>query len=619
MSDKECKKGTGMTHVQRARVRSYTTLAHVSNLHGRKQASPTRDSVASAEESVVVTDATESGITLAKQSVENKTHHAHRLHGIYPLLLSQLPEFDDDGAGQNAKVQQNGDADEVAKTNTILRNSIDSSFEFMELRNGSECLNGTGSNDSNTGSGSRPIVASVGSTANADNNMLHLKCHCPQEYLIANFCLSPDGAEKPVHPQPTLDFHERFGECTTCKKRPAAYLCTVCWCAFCPEHAKTHFTANPAHHIMCRYEVWQYEECFWCFKCRGFSQCEEFDRVLEPLFVTKGSFMPKLISDKHSEYFCSEQLKCGVTTVQGWRTDNEDAHIVSLRMPKSNAALFAVFDGHGGPLVARASAQLLGDMIDDLLPAVGTRPLQTDGKEDIYAALPPLELDGIEPRHGVAGVMSKALITVDEKMEKHFNNDQAGTTGSTANIVLLLPYTGTEKGSVDTADGTKVKYSRVVCANCGDSRAVMGMRDGTARTLSVDQRPTDQKERLRVEAAGGTVVDDRVEGLLAVSRALGDYEFKQNAQPQYLQPVTALPEITEYTLIGAEAFIIVACDGIWDVVSSEEAVEFVTEQLLRNQNDAVLAAEALVDRCLASEMREDGVGMDNMSVIIILL
>lgn len=111
-------------------------------------------------------------------------------------------------------------------------------------------------------------------------------------------------------------------------------------------------------------------------------------------------------------------------------------------------------------------------------------------------------------------------------------------------------------------------------ANAGDSRAVLGYK-GEAKALSNDHKPTNKEETARITAAGGFVEFGRVNGELggvglcaddpgnlALSRAIGDFEFKQNytLQPEQ-QIVTADPEIISHNVDGEEEFIVLACDG----------------------------------------------------------
>lgn len=160
--------------------------------------------------------------------------------------------------------------------------------------------------------------------------------------------------------------------------------------------------------------------------------------------------------------------------------------------------------------------------------------------------------------------------------------------------------------------------SRLVVANAGDSRCLLS-RGGRAVALTTDHKPNDPAEYLRIIKAGGFVADGRVNGSLNLSRALGDMEYKQNRDlPPQEQSVTAFPEVRCETLCAEDEFLILACDGVWDVLTNQEAVDFVRERLLRGVAPKVVAEEVCA-RCLAPDTSGCGKGCDNMSIIVAVL
>ncbi len=89
--------------------------------------------------------------------------------------------------------------------------------------------------------------------------------------------------------------------------------------------------------------------------------------------------------------------------------------------------------------------------------------------------------------------------------------------------------------------------------------------------LSVDHKPYTPSEQARIEAAGGTVSMKRVNGDLAVSRALGDFVYKHSRElPAERQQVSPEPEFIVKERSAEDQFLILACDGIWDVMSNED-------------------------------------------------
>ena len=110
--------------------------------------------------------------------------------------------------------------------------------------------------------------------------------------------------------------------------------------------------------------------------------------------------------------------------------------------------------------------------------------------------------------------------------------------------------------------------SSLYVANAGDCRCVLGKVDGSAVPLSKDHVATDDKERARISARGGFVsVCGRAQGVLMVSRAFGDRTVKRF--------ISATPEVETVQLGDDDDFLILASDGLWDVVSNQDAVALV--------------------------------------------
>lgn len=357
-------------------------------------------------------------------------------------------------------------------------------------------------------------------------------------------------------------------------------MCCLCYSSFCREHAKIHFQEKSEHFVMMAYEIWQYEQCFWCFKCQAFCCNESFDNVLEPMFSSKGSFCPVPVTSKHSESFGFRGVRAGSSTAQGWRADNEDCHTVYLDLPHSHCDIFAVFDGHGGPLVSRYVGERLHKIFDATYQGPSGSALVTDERS-------------------ISTALQRSFLACDEALHQESGED-CGTCGSTGCVTVLRHSTP----------------RRLWCANTGDSRAVL-CRAGKAIDISEDHRPALATEAQRIIAAGSSIISDRVDGMLAVSRAFGDFDFKQakNLPPQK-QAVTCLPDVVEVELGPGDTFMVIACDGIWDCLTSQEVVTFVSDSLSK-RNDPLVAAEALIERCIAKDIPEDGIGTDNMSVVVV--
>lgn len=108
-------------------------------------------------------------------------------------------------------------------------------------------------------------------------------------------------------------------------------------------------------------------------------------------------------------------------------------------------------------------------------------------------------------------------------------------------------------------------------------------------------------------------------GNLALSRAIGDFEFKQNfALDAEHQIVTADPEIHSHQMDGEEEFLVLACDGIWDCLSSQQVVDFI-RRAIANGDSLTKICEDLMVKCLAPDSELGGIGCDNMTVVIVAL
>jgi protein phosphatase PTC2/3 len=267
----------------------------------------------------------------------------------------------------------------------------------------------------------------------------------------------------------------------------------------------------------------------------------------------------------------------------------EDAHATVLNLDEKKgdekASFFGVYDGHGGSTVAKFTGETLH-----------TRLAATDEyKSGKYEE-----------------ALKRAFLATDEDLRANpsFANDPSGCTSVVA-LLVAGPTNDTQSKQEKTA-------RRILVANAGDSRSVLGLA-GEAKAMSQDHKPGNKTENARIVSAGGFVEFGRVNGNLALSRAIGDFEFKQNfsLEPEQ-QIVTADPEIINHSITGEEEFLVLACDGIWDCLSSQQVVDFVRRQIANGKELKAICEEA-IDRCLAPDSQIGGVGCDNMTICIVAL
>lgn len=285
-----------------------------------------------------------------------------------------------------------------------------------------------------------------------------------------------------------------------------------------------------------------------------------------------GQTLSEPVTAKETSSCANEFIKVGASCMQGWRINMEDAHthLLSLADDKE-AAFFAVYDGHGGAKVAQYAG-------NNLHKKIASHPSYKKG--DIVEAikLSFMELDS------------------DMLKDEAMRDELAGTTA-----VIIL-----------------VKNGKIYCGNVGDSRAVASVA-GQVQQLSFDHKPSNETETKRIIAAGGWVEFNRVNGNLALSRALGDFVFKKNEKKRAEeQIVTAYPDVIVKDLTPDHEFIVLACDGIWDVMTNDEVVDFIRTRIAAKMEPEQVCEE-LMTRCLAPDCQMGGLGCDNMTVVLVCL
>lgn len=154
-----------------------------------------------------------------------------------------------------------------------------------------------------------------------------------------------------------------------------------------------------------------------------------------------------------------------------------------------------------------------------------------------------------------------------------------------------------------TAIVTLIKDGTIYVANAGDSRCVAAI-GGKAVALSTDHKPTLSREKQRVIKAGFSVNGEgRIDGNLNLSRSIGDLRYKKNKKLKAQdQAITAFPEVKAMGLAGSQGkpvdFLIMGCDGVWEMKNSQQIVTFVYEQRKKKQPMRKIA-ETLLDQLLS--------------------
>jgi len=325
----------------------------------------------------------------------------------------------------------------------------------------------------------------------------------------------------------------------------------------------------------------------------------------------------------------------------------EDAHALipaldgdKREIPRS---FFAVYDGHGGPLVARYCGLYLHQTLQSS-PQYQHNHLKL--------------------------ALERAYINTDKDLLTEMGKKRLLALSSASEANQTTPF-GQKRLDAENQGCTAVSVlldfeeRQLYCANAGDSRAII-VRDGVCKALSLDHKPLQDAEFHRIEEAGGYVKNGRVNGNLNLSRTIGDLAYKHNYT---LEPgeqiISCVPDVTIEPIDDTIDFIVLACDGVWDVLANEMVADFVrammfsssglTEQqrvdyfrrpdsesnasssetsktelqLTREEpwpGDVAtsleellkLAAIRLINKCVAAEGSPYSVGCDNMTAVIVM-
>jgi serine/threonine protein phosphatase PrpC len=363
------------------------------------------------------------------------------------------------------------------------------------------------------------------------------------------------------------------------------------------------------------------------------------------------------------DYACYEEM--------GFRKTMEDAcaivqhlNIAPLaRIQLSPQSFYAVYDGHAGMYASHFLSQHLHINVAAALQKQAPQLLRLlEGLEDAEAVLTQseeaiedqahrvlnearfngleeisLEEEGEEGEEGKEGKESEELSNLSDLQRKRLLD-------RTVKKLLIEAFLKTDEEFLTTSEHANngstattalVLGKRLYCANVGDSRTVL-CRNFTALEMSIDQKPNREDESRRIKEAGGFVIHNRVMGELAVSRAFGDCEFKKGIQmlinddggmatysdsladdgieKDWSKPlVIAEPEVQALTLTDEDQFLLLACDGLYDVFTSQEAVDVIRAEMERH-GDVQRACQSLVIQAI----RDRG-SRDNVSVIIVIL
>jgi len=286
-----------------------------------------------------------------------------------------------------------------------------------------------------------------------------------------------------------------------------------------------------------------------------------------------GTLLDKPVTEKHTASFEQDGLKFAASSMQGWRVEMEDQHTITLSIPElTDHALVAVFDGHGGMHAAQyAASNILATLVEC----------------DEFKQYCKSKQIGL-----LENAMTSCFMHLDVKLRQSSEVSSGDRSGCTALAAVITP-------------------THITVASSGDSRVVLGT-GSTVVAMSQDHKPDNPLEKRRIERAGGCVSMKRVDGDLAVSRALGDFQYKERSDlKESEQKVSPEPEVRSHVRMRADLVLILACDGIWDVMNNNDALEVFKQCAAEGESNLGLCCEELLDQCLFKGSR------DNMSVVAV--
>ena len=232
----------------------------------------------------------------------------------------------------------------------------------------------------------------------------------------------------------------------------------------------------------------------------------------------------------------------GISEKVGCRSHMEDAHAI---YQDADRKFFAaeIYDGHGGREAAKIAAGMLTPYFMHAWARESEKPLRD--------------------RRNEYKLLREAYLSVDAHLVER--GIRSGTAA--ANLYII--------------------GDRFLAANTGDTRIIIGTRKGFS-FLTKDHKPDLPEERARIESLGGKVFfygAPRVEGVLAMSRALGDTGLKPY--------ICSEPRIVEGYLGKENDYAVLACDGVWDVLTHDDVI-----QTVRAVIDPRVASEELSKKAL---------------------
>lgn len=264
------------------------------------------------------------------------------------------------------------------------------------------------------------------------------------------------------------------------------------------------------------------------------------------------------------------------------RQEMEDFHCIKQALGKRpNLSYFAIFDGHGGKDVASfLSINLHHFLIDE----INNINFGTNDEENIS---------------NIIESIKSAFMKIDQNIlsNENFTND----VGSTATLIFIY-YNNLNENILNNNDnGNKNVERTLICANIGDSNGYLITKSNISQ-ITKPHKCEDTSEVQRIKGTGGIVFQGRIFGKLILTRTLGDKEMKKYG-------VIPVPDFYTKKIEKDDLFVIIASDGIWDVINEEELYKMGNEKELSSE----IFSKKIMDLAKERDTR------DNSSCIVIKL
>ncbi|CAM0910088.1 unnamed protein product [Alopecurus aequalis] len=306
--------------------------------------------------------------------------------------------------------------------------------------------------------------------------------------------------------------------------------------------------------------------------------------------------------EKYTSRDENDRIMYAASSMQGFCSYRVESRQIFLDLDDiSSTSFFGVYDGHGGARVANHCASKFHTELQ---------------KDEDY-------------RNNLDDAVGRVFFRMDAQLEE---TDQSRALAnpprfSFFKLLRRVKTAASAKRIGSTACVAVIRGNRIIVGNVGHSRCILS-RGRQAMDLSIDHKPNLPGERQRIENAGGRVTEPfrfagriqfgsyRVNGILAMSRAIGYFHFKSNPELDATeQIVTCNPDVRTEVITADTEFLLIASDGIWKMLSSQRAVDFVHEKLDSIPTESIELShlcdicEKLLNYCAKSK--------DNSTVILV--